>query len=317
MEGTITLEVTGVRYEARDVSILELRDIKGGMLPPFTPGAHLELVLPGAMRRHYSICNDPSERDRYCIGVGLARESRGGSKYIHEQVRVGTRIETFGPRNNFPLVDSVGASVFVAGGIGITPIMSMIRRCESQGKDWHLYYCSRNRYRTAFYEELKAYGSERCTFHFDDEAEGQRLDLTRILDHVGPTTHVYCCGPIPLMEAVKNVAVHLDSEFVHFEWFTATETRRTDDKPFFVKIHSTGERFEVPLDASILDVLERHDQLVPFSCREGLCSTCTTRVISGIPDHRDHVLSDSDKARNDQIVICVSRAQSEELVLDL
>ncbi|CAB3800540.1 Phenoxybenzoate dioxygenase subunit beta [Paraburkholderia ultramafica] len=317
MDRTITLEVTNVRCEARDVMVLELRDLTRRELPPFTAGSHLELKLSTLMRRHYSLCNDPDERGRYCIGVGLAKESRGGSKFIHEHVRVGSRLEVSTPRNNFAFVDSGDASVFVAGGIGITPIMSMIRRCESIGKPWQLYYCTRSRQRTAFYEELTTFGTERCKFHFDDEEQGRFFDAGRVTERVGPNSHIYCCGPTALMEAVKSVTAKLDDDQVHFEWFTSTETLRTDDRPFFVTLKSSGERYEIPIGESILDVLERHDHLIPFSCREGLCATCKTCVVSGVPDHRDQVMSESEKARNDQILICVSRAKSDELVLDL
>jgi tetrachlorobenzoquinone reductase len=146
------VKVSKVRCEARDVLLLELRDPAGGVLPAFTPGAHLEVALANGLVRHYSLCNDPAERDRWCVGVGLARDSCGGSRFIHDTVRVGSTLSVSGPRNHFPLDPSPSESVFIAGGIGITPIMAMIRSCVAKNREWRLFYCARNRQRAAFYE---------------------------------------------------------------------------------------------------------------------------------------------------------------------
>lgn len=317
----LQLKVADLHCEARDVMVLELRASDGAALPPFTPGAHLELYLPGNLIRHYSLCNDSVERDRYCVGVGLARDSRGGSRYVHHNLRVGSTLATSTPRNNFPLELQADEYVFIAGGIGITPIMSMIRACESRHRNWRLYYCARNRQRTAFYEELRSLAPERddprLHFHFDDEQDGRYFDAATVLAGTAPTAHIYTCGPEPLMRAVEAATATHPQDRVHFEWFTAVAVDTAGDRPFTIKLASSGATYEVPPGRSILDVLEDHDLGVPYSCREGLCATCRTSVIAGIPDHRDSVLTAAERASNREMMICVSRAQSEVLELEL
>lgn len=312
----LLLRVTDLRCEARDVLVLELKDPTGAQLPAFDPGSHLEVRLPNQLVRHYSIWNCSSERDRYCLGIGLARDSRGGSRYIHQQIRVGMDLTVSSPRNNFPLVLEAPEYVFIAGGIGITPIMAMIRNCERRNKPWRLFYCARNRQRTAFYEELRQLDEGRCHFHFDDEQNGCLFDASSALAEVPLDAHIYTCGPTPLMKAVEAATVNRAPDRVHFEWFTAAATDTSTDREFTVILNS-GARLKVPAGRSILEVLEDSGCGVPYSCREGLCATCRTPVISGTPDHRDSVLSASEKAQNDQMMICVSRAISDELVLDL
>jgi vanillate O-demethylase ferredoxin subunit len=315
MNDKISLKVSDVRCEARDVIILELRDPSGRELPPFSAGAHLEVYLPGNLIRHYSLLNDPAERDRYCIGVGLAPESRGGSRLIHQSIRVGVTLQTSTPRNNFPLEESVEEFIFIAGGIGITPVMAMIRTCIRLGKQWRLFYCARNRQRMAFYEDLKALAPDHCHLHFDDESQSYFNPAQAFAD-ISPATHIYCCGPDPLMKSVAAAAEDHASDRTHFEWFTATEADTSQDKPFTVILRS-GKAFEVPIGRSILEELEACGEGVPYSCREGLCATCKTGVLDGIPEHRDNVLSASERETNKQIIICVSRAKSATLHLDL
>lgn len=312
----LNLRVSAVRCEARDVMLIELRDPGGAALPSFTAGAHLEITLDKNLVRHYSLCNDPAERDRYWLGVGLARDSRGGSRRVHDTVRVGATLTVSAPRNNFPLDDSNDPAVFVAGGIGITPIMAMIRACEARGRPWQLHYCTRNRQRTAFYEDLRGLDPKAVRFHFDDE-QPALFDAAAALAGVPATSHVYCCGPAPLMHAVQAATAGRDPDRVHFEWFTAVAVDTAADSAFTVLLRSSGKRLEVPAGRSILDVLEDAGEGVPYSCREGLCATCKTPVLAGIPDHRDSVLSPAERAANDQMLICVSRAKSELLELDL
>lgn len=313
----LALKVSGVHCEARDVMVLELRRPDGGALPPFTPGAHLEMYLPNGLIRHYSLCNDPAEHDRYCLGVGLARDSRGGSSFVHQQVRVGATLSVSPPRNNFPLELAAEEYVFIAGGIGITPIMAMIRACVATNRRWRLFYCTRNRQRTAFYEDLRALAPDRVHFHFDDEQEGRLFDAAAALQGVADTAHLYTCGPAPLMKAVEAAAAQRPPDRVHFEWFTAAAVDASADKPFTVVLRNSGTRYEVPAGRSILEVLEDHDAGVPYSCREGLCATCRTTVLAGECDHRDSVLSATERASNKEMMICVSRAKSEVLELDL
>ncbi len=319
----LRLKVTRFVAEAKDVVSLELRAAGGGPLPVFTPGAHLEITVPSIapvsrpLIRHYSLCNDSRERDRYVVAVGRARQGRGGSDAIHDGLRVGTMLSVSPPRNHFPLVADAGHYRFIAGGIGITPILWMIRWCEANNKDWSLLYCARSRVRAAFHEELRAMGS-RVRFHFDDECGGPP-DLAQALIPNAPDEHVYCCGPEPLMLAVESRCAARPAGQVHFEWFSAKEIQGGAPgtaKPFTVRLRQSGLTLEVPADQSILDVMEVHGVSVPFSCREGLCRTCETPVHAGEVDHRDQVLSDAEKSANKSVLICVSRARGEHLELD-
>ena len=319
MAGPRPLRVTDIRAEARDVVLVELRAPDGGALPPFTPGAHLEITLPNGLVRHYSLANDCRERDRYLIGVGRAPESRGGSDYIHRQLCCGVTLAVGGPNNNFPLDTDARSHLFVAAGIGITPIMAMVRWCVANGRAWRLHYAARSRARAAFYEDLRDLAPEHVTFHFDDEAE-RLLDVAPILSRVPDGARVYCCGPAPLMKAVGEAAAALPQGTVRFEYFTAAEDAAPapeGERAFTIVLRRSGVTLTVPADKSILEVLEGQGRAHPFSCREGLCRTCEAAVCEGEPDHRDYVLSDEERQRGKTMTICVSRARSDRLVLDL
>lgn len=313
----LSLEVTDVVAEAKDVVLLELRDPQGGVLPPFEPGSHLEITLGNGLIRHYSLTNDSGQRDRYVVGVGRAANGRGGSEFIHQQVRRGNHLTVSAPRNNFKLDPSAGSYLFIAGGIGITPIASMIQWCESNNRPWKLAYAARSAQRAAFYETLSRSGKH-VQFHFDDQ-HGGVLDVASILAKVGPDEHVYCCGPQPLVAAVKEHSKGIRSERIHFEYFTAPidEVVKPQAGAFTVKLRQSGRSLLVPPDKSILEVLEANGFNLPFSCREGLCRTCETAVCEGQPDHRDFVLSAEEKQEGKTMMICVSRATSDSLTLDL
>lgn len=327
--GMLALRVHAVRAEARDVLSIELRDAASSALPPFTPGAHLEITLPPgtdnqpALVRHYSLCNSAAETHRYVVAVGLAATSRGGSLAVHEQLRVGQVLQVRPPRNHFELGNGAAHYRFIAGGIGITPIVSMLRWCEAHGQPWSLLYCTRSRVRTAFYEELRGHGAK-VQFHFDDEAAGQRVDLKQALSGAVQGEHIYCCGPAPLMRAVQAASAQREPGTVHFEWFSAGEPApasqslpATTESGFEIVLASSGQRLQVPPHQSILDTLEQHGIGVPFACREGLCRTCETGLCGGEADHRDLVLSDAERAAQNTILLCVSRAKSAVLELDL
>jgi vanillate O-demethylase ferredoxin subunit len=312
----LTLKIADLAAEAKDAMVIELRDPAGGALPPFTPGAHIELHLPDGLIRQYSLCNDARERDRYRVGVGLAKDSRGGSRQIHRLLRVGDTLPITPPRNNFPLAEAAPRHDFFAGGIGITPILSMVKWCEANGRPWHLHYLVRNRQRAAFLEELRPFGS-RLTLHADDE-KGGLYDVPGAVAKVPRGSHIYCCGPAPLMLAVEAAASGRPSAEVHFEWFTAREQAPPVRKEgFTVVLARTKKSFDVPPAKTILDVLEENGIDLPFSCREGLCATCETPVLAGLPDHRDSVLTESEKKANKTIMICISRSLSDTLELDL
>lgn len=311
----LLLRVTDIAAEAKDAVVIELRDANGGELPPFTPGAHIELHLPNKFIRHYSLCNDARERDRYRIGVGLSPNSRGGSRFIHHLLRVGEMLRASAPRNNFPMAEGVSHHHFIAGGIGITPILSMIRACEAKGQDWHLTYLVRSRQRAAFLEELQPFAG-RVTLHADDEAGGF-LDVHHLVNGIAADAAIYCCGPSPLMTAVEAAAEGRPPELVRFEWFSAREiAHEASPEGFTVRLARSGITLQVPPDRTILETLEDNGIEAPFACREGICGTCEMRLLAGIPDHRDSVLSKAEQDRNETIIICCSRAKTDKLELD-
>lgn len=312
----LQLRVASVQAEARDVLRIDLEAAAGGELPAFEPGAHLTLHLPGGLQRQYSLAGDWRERQRYTLGVGRASDSRGGSAYVHRSLRTGAELTCGLPANNFQLVDAP-RYLFIAGGIGVTPILAMIRWCEAQGKPWQLIYAARSRVRMGFYEELGAYGT-RVRFHCDDESGGP-LPVAPIMAGVSLETHVYCCGPAPLMEAVRDHGAHLPPEALHFEWFSAPAVTEAaaPAEGFWIDLARSGASLHVPPGQSILEVLEAHGHDVPFSCREGLCGTCETTVCGGEPEHLDYVYPPTERSRLRTMLVCVSRARSPRLALDL
>lgn len=320
--------VAGLTHEAQDVIGLELRDINGGELPAFTSGSHIDVFLPNGICRQYSLANNPAERHRYVIGVGLAAQSRGGSSYVHQQLKVGDQIEISAPRSLFGL-DNLGSlddgapeHCFIAGGIGITPIMSMIRHCEATGQPWRLLYCVRSRSRAAFAWTLAGFGG-RTQLFVDEEAAGGRPELQQWLAAAPAGSHVYCCGPEGLMNAVEAAAQAqgMAKNAVHFERFAPPEAAAAQNAAnkgeFTVVLHRSGQRVTVGAEQSLLEALECAGQSLPFSCREGMCRSCEIPLVSGEADHRDYVLSDEERASHQCILPCVSRAHSKELVLDL
>ena len=314
----LSLRVVGVHAEARDVMRLELANADGAALPAFEPGAHIVLRLPNGAARSYSLLNDSRERHRYVLGVGRSEKSQGGSEYIHAALRMGVDIRCDAPANNFRLQPDADHYLFIAGGIGITPILSMIRWCGAAGKPWRLVYAVRNRSRIAFYEELAPYG-DKVRFHCDD-AHGGPLPVAQCMAGLAPDTHVYCCGPAPLMTAVKECGGGLPAESLHFEWFSApsqTLASAPAGTGFWIDLQRSGHSFFVPETQSILEVLEQNGHEVPFSCREGVCGTCETAVCGGEPEHRDYVYPESQRAALRSMLVCVSRARSERLALDL
>lgn len=315
---TLRLRVNHIRAEAKDILSIELSDPQQAELPAFTPGSHLELSLPGGHLRHYSLLNNPSERNRYVIAVSLAADSRGGSRYIHSCLRKNDVVTSSTPRNNFTLIEAAGRYCFVAGGIGITPLMSMIRWCESQGKDWRLIYTARSRHRAAFYEDLQALSAGRVQFHFTDESEGL-LDAQELIASLAEDEHLFCCGPDGLMQALKKSGEPVISR-LHFEWFTPPEPSPqalSTNEGFELILRKSGIVLRVPPEQSILETLESHGMDVPWSCRAGICRSCETAVCAGTPEHLDLVLSDEERASNQSMLICVSRAVTSSLELDL
>jgi vanillate O-demethylase ferredoxin subunit len=314
----VSLEVSDIQAEARDVLLVELKPTGGGPVRPFEPGAHLELDLPNGLIRHYSLTNDWRERDHYVIGVGRAANGRGGSAFMHQMLRCGMQLAVSPPRNNFHLAPNAQSFLFIAGGIGVTPIIAMIRWCEAHSRPWRLVYAVRSGQRAAFYETLREFGS-RVNFHFDDQA-ARVLDVRPWLSEARAGEHVYCCGPQALMKAVQINSSHLPVETVHFEYFNVPTARGAElaaAGEFSIELRRSGRTLQVPADRSILQVLEANGFNVPFSCREGLCRTCETTVCEGEVEHRDYVLSADERKEGKSLMICVSRAISPVLTLDV
>jgi len=316
MMNDLSLRIADMRAEARDVVRLELVDAQGGELPVFGPGAHLNVHLPNGLVRQYSLANDSRERHRYVIGVGRAAPGRGGSDCVHTALRPGMALRCGVPVNHFALVPDAARYLFIAGGIGITPVLSMVRWCEAMGKPWRLVYAARNRSRLAFYEELAPHG-DKVRWHCDDEAGGP-LSAERLVGEASADTHIYCCGPAPLMEAVRDAPGAVPASARHFEWFSAPaqDAPAAVEQGFWIELRQSQRRFHVPPDRSILEVLEDNGISTPFSCREGLCGTCETAVCEGEPEHRDYVYPESERPAL-RLLICVSRSRTPELVLDL
>jgi len=307
----LLLQVSNVAAIAEGIDAFELRSPEGGELPAFTPGAHIALHLSDDVTRKYSLCNDPAERDRYLIAV--KRENH--PPRLAERARVGDVLRGSAPHNSFELV-AAPEYLFIAGGIGITGLLSMIRHLQARGHAaWHLYYLSRSKAATAFREELGAepYASH-VTFHHDDGDPERAFDLWPVLERPSGV-HVYCCGPKPLLEALRDMTGHWPASRIHFESYVdAAAARKPEDRAFTVRFARSGDSFEVPPGVSILDAARAHGHDVPSSCESGTCGTCKTRYLEGEPDHRDLVLTEQEKG--EFVMVCVSRSRSPVLVID-
>ena len=279
------------------------------MLPAWRPGAHVTLHLPNGLQRQYSLCGDPADRGHFDLAVLRVDASQGGSAYIHDQLRPGMTLEVDGPLNHFEL-EAAKDYLFIAGGIGITPIKAMIESLP-QRRDWRLVYLGRSRTMMAFLPELLGRYPGRVTVLADDERE-QRPDLSGL---ARSSADVYCCGPESLM---VGVAQFVPPERLHFERFIPiTRTSRVASRELQVTCARSGVVLQLPAGANILEALEAHDLPVSGSCRKGVCGTCEVRVLEGTADHLDSVMSDRDKEELGIMFPCVSRSTSREIVLDL
>ncbi|HEX2546569.1 MAG TPA: PDR/VanB family oxidoreductase [Ramlibacter sp.] len=311
------LRVASITDVADGIRAFELVQPDGSELPAFTPGSHVKVQAPSGVLRKYSLCNDPAERHRYVIAVKREDGGRGGSRSMHEDLQVGHTLPTSVPDNAFPLVGKARLYLFIAGGIGITPILSMIRSFgELPPAPWKLFYLSRSPETTAFLEELKDPTLKRnVVIHHDQGDPDRAYDLWPALEKPN-SGHVYCCGPRALMESVRDMTGHWTQSNIHFESFNEGGGVKPDDQPFRVKLARSGQEFEVPVGTSILEALRAHGCNAASSCESGTCGTCKTGLLEGTPDHRDMVLMPEEMAS--QIMICVSRgARGERLVIDL
>jgi tetrachlorobenzoquinone reductase len=313
------VRVRRISYEAETINSYELVTPGGRELVPFTAGSHIDLHLPNGMIRSYSLVNDQSECHRYVIAVNKDAVSRGGSSFIHEKLRVGDIITISHPKNNFGLQENVLHSVLIAGGIGITPLLAMIRRLVALGRSCELHYAARTRRAAAFLDVLDALrcGTQaKVHLNFDQEQGGRMLRLPAIVNEAPPDAHLYCCGPAPMLEAFVAATADRPSGQVHVEHFQAKE-KAAADGGFEVRLARSNRTIAVEAGKTILDALLDAGIAVNYACTEGVCGTCETRVIEGIPDHRDLFLGKDEQAANRTMMICCSGAKSRTLVLDL
>jgi len=309
------LEVVVARRDvaARDVTRFVLRRSTHGALPKWEPGAHVEVELPGGLLRQYSLCGDPLNPDQYEIAVLHKPDGRGGSRHMTTGLGVGAALSVSAPKSLFPLLPSK-RYLFIAGGIGITPIIPMIRAAEVAGSDWTLHYGGRSRQSMAFADDLSSYG-DRVSIVPQDEAG--LLDLKRLLADPITNTLIYCCGPEPLLQAVEAGSAHWPRGVLRVERFEPKTQANPESAAFQVELRRSGVTLQVPADLSILEAIEDAGIPALSSCGQGTCGTCLTHVIEGEPDHRDSLLDDEDRSAGDKMLICVSRAKSKRLVLDI
>jgi len=316
----LKVRVAAKTLEAADICSFELVSADGKPLPAFSAGSHIDVPLPGGITRQYSLCNEPGESHRYQIAVLRDANSRGGSSAMHERVNVGDVIEISAPKNHFPLAHEAKKSLLLAGGIGVTPILCMAERLAATGGAFEMHYCTRSAERTAFRERIAASRfADRVRFHFDDGDASQKLDIAGLLGSPEGGTHLYVCGPKGFMDAVLGTARERGwpAAQLHCEYFSAEVVHSASDESFEVQIASTGRIVVVPRDKTVVQALTEAGVEVQTSCEQGVCGTCLTRVLEGVPDHKDMYLTPEEQAANDQFTPCCSRAKSARLVLDL
>jgi ferredoxin-NADP reductase len=313
-DGLIDVRLTAIRYAARDTNLYEFTRLDGGSLPAYQPGAHIDLHLPNGIVRQYSLTEAEPNPSSYTVGVKRDPASRGGSRYVHDELRVGKTIKISPPRNNFPLVENAAHVVLFAGGIGITPIWCMVQRLAKLGRPWTLHYACRSRVDTAFLPALKEMAG--AEFHFDDESGGKFLDVGALVAAAPKDAHLYCCGPTPMLKAFETATASWPPEQVHIEYFTPKQ-EAAKAGGFVVELARSGKEFMIPEGKSILQVLLDAGVDVDYSCELGICGACEQRVISGEPEHRDAILTEEEQASNTKVMICCAGCKSERLVLDL
>lgn len=307
------LRLNAISYAAANVNFYEFRSMDGAKLPAFSAGSHLELFLSNGLSRQYSLVNSQEERHRYVVGVKRDTNSRGGSRWIHEELRVGAIMEVGGPRNNFPLIEDGPYSILLAGGIGITPIACMVARLRALGREWELHYSVRSPQDVVLLDEL---ADSRVHLHIDEKRGGAILDVAGIVARAAPEAHLYCCGPAAMLASFQAATQHLPPAQVHLEYFSAVR-QEAGAVEFFVELARSGRRISVAPGQTIVDALREAGIKVQTSCEQGICGMCETKVLAGIPDHRDGLLSEQERATNTVMMICCSGSRSDLLVLDL
>ena len=316
---SISVKVVRKVIEAVDIASFELAAVDGAPLPPFSAGSHIDVRIGDGLVRQYSLCNDPKEIHRYLIAVLRDPVSRGGSAAMHDRIEPGAEILISAPKNHFPLVPAKRSLLF-AGGIGVTPILCMAERLAQIGADFDMHYCARSADRMAFRERIAASAfAGRVHFHVDDGDAAQKLDVKKIVAEAPADAALYVCGPGGFIDHVIDTAKAQGkaADTIHKEYFGAAVRSNADDGEFQVKLAGSGAVYSVPAGKTVLEVLVQNGVDVPFSCEQGVCGSCLTRVLEGVPDHRDMYLSEEEQEKNDRFMPCCSRSRSKILVLDL
>jgi ferredoxin-NADP reductase/uncharacterized iron-regulated membrane protein len=317
---SLSLRLVKKTIEANDVCSFELADAKGSRLPPFDAGSHIDVHVRDGIVRQYSLCGDPRDTSRYIIGVLLRSNSRGGSRALHADFKVGDIVKASVPKNYFPLAQGARRSVLIAGGIGVTPLLSMAERLAHLGADFQMHYFVRSEERAAFRDRIKQSAfAQRVTFHVGSGESGRHSRLAALLDAFDPDTHIYVCGPGTMMESVLAAAQQKGwpEANLHREYFVGTAHDPAQDAAFDVKVASSGQVIPVAANQTVVAALAESGVHIPTSCAQGVCGTCLTRVLEGEIEHRDMFLTAQERARNDRFTPCCSRARGSTLVLDL
>ena len=314
-DGTSEMRLTAIIYGGEGTNLFEFRTLDSTDVPPFTAGAHVDVNLPNGTIRQYSIASAQTDRTRYLLGVKLEEKGRGGSRFLHEQVRVGSVLKIGLPRNHFPLNEQAATSILIAGGIGITPMLCMTERLRSLARPFQLHYAVRTRS-----EALLGHvdeDDERVHLHIDAEQDGRLLDIAAVVAAAPADAELYCCGPAPMLAAFEEACASRPSAHVHIERFTAEANVAAADGSYTVELAKSKRTITVQPGQTLLQALQDAGLTVKVSCEQGICGTCETRVLAGTPDHRDMILSDEEKASNATMMVCCSGSLGPTLVLDL
>ncbi|MBY6118667.1 PDR/VanB family oxidoreductase [Mameliella alba] len=320
MKGTLDVLVEAIDRETPEIISITLAPANGGALPPFDCGSHIDLHLSNGLIRQYSLWGSPEDGDRYRIAVKKEANSRGGSRHVHEALSVGDILPISYPRNNFPMTPGPERVVLLAGGVGITPILPMAEELERNDTDYELHYFTRSPELTAFADHIASSPiAGRTSHHFGLAPQEVQREMARILAPYRPGSHLYLCGPGPFIDmVVAEAGRNWPRDAVHLEYFSAAPPASTGGQEGFeVYLAKAGQSFDVPADMSIAEVLLENGIGIELSCEQGICGTCLTRVVDGIPDHQDMFLSEEEHAQNDQMTLCVSRCKGNRLVLDI
>ena len=314
---SIQVRLQQIRWEAQGIASYEFVPAGNESLPAFTAGAHIDLSLPQGLTRSYSLTNAPSDPDRYVIAVQREAGGRGGSSWMHTVPRVGDVLRVGAPGNDFELAEGAQESVFIAGGIGITPVMAMTRRLHALGRSWRLHYAARSPGEAAFMRELESMQSASTAVEFCfRSSRASRMNIGRIVGDAPAGAHLYCCGPGRMIDEFLSACSQRPAAFVHCERFSSSSPADTAGG-FEVLLQRSGQRIAVPAGKTILDTLLDHSVAVQYACCAGVCGTCLTPVVEGLPDHRDDYLTAQEKLENRSIMICCSGSRTQTLVLDL